>query len=72
MNFPWLNKWDILENIEIEKLVFWWQWFAKLTHPNPEHDWKTIFVTWGAIPWSIVNLRVLKKKKRFMKLLMIN
>lgn len=67
MNYPWLNKWDILENIKIEKLVFWWQWFAKLNHLNPEHNGKTIFVTGWAIPWSIVNLRVLKKKKRFIE-----
>ena len=65
MNFPWLNKWDILENVKIEKLVFGWQWFAKLQHPNPEHDWKTIFITGWAIPGSVVNLRVLRKKKRF-------
>ena len=67
MNFPWLNKWDILENIKIEKLVFWGQWFAKLEHENPEHNWKTIFVTGWVVPWSIVNLRVLKKKKRFIE-----
>ena len=67
MNYPWLNKWDILENIKIEKLVFWGQWFAKLEHENPEHNWKTIFVTGWVVPWSIVNLRVLKKKKRFIE-----
>ena len=66
-NFPWLNKWDILENIKIEKLIFGWQWFAKLEHPNPEHNWKTILITGWAIPWSIVNLKVLKKKKRFIE-----
>ena len=67
MNFPWLNKWDILENVKIEKLVFGWQWFARLQHPNPEHDWKTIFITGWAIPGSVVNLRVLRKKKRFIE-----
>ena len=66
-NFPGLNKWDILENIKIEKLIFGWQWFAKLEHPNPEHNWKTILITGWAIPWSIVNLRVLRKKKRFIE-----
>lgn len=66
-NFPWLNKWDILENIKIEKLIFGWQWFAKLEHSNPEHNWKTILITGWAIPWSIVNLRVLRKKKRFIE-----
>ena len=66
-NFLGLNKWDILENIEIEKLIFGWQWFAKLEHSNPEHNWKTILITGWAIPWSIVNLRVLRKKKRFIE-----
>ena len=67
MNFPWLNKWDILENVKIEKLVFGWQWFARLQHPNPEHDWKTIFITGWAIPGSVANLRVLRNKKRFIE-----
>lgn len=63
----WLNKNDILENILIEKLVFWWKWFARLKHSNPDLDWRVIFVTGSAIPWTIVNLRVIKKKKAFLE-----
>lgn len=63
----WIKKNDILENIYIEKLVFWWNGFAKLKHDNPDLDGRVIFVTWWAIPWSIVNLRVLKKKKAYIE-----
>lgn len=61
-----IKKWDILENILIEKLVFGGNWFARLTHSNPELDWRVIFVTWWAIPGTVANLRVLKKKKSFL------
>lgn len=50
-----------LENITIEKLVFWGKWLAKLP------DGKVVFITGGAVPWSIVNLKILKKKKDFME-----
>jgi len=63
----WIKKNDILENILIEKLVFWWKWFARLKHSNPDLDGRVIFVTWWAIPWTIANLRVLKKKKAFLE-----
>ncbi len=59
------KKWEILENILVEKLVFWWKWFARLKSDNPEIDWRVIFITWWAIPWSIVNLRVIKRKSWF-------
>ena len=62
-----INKNDIIENIKVEKLVFGWQWFARLSHENPDLDWRVIFITGWAIPWSIVNLRVLKKKSAFLE-----
>ncbi|MDD3794015.1 MAG: 23S rRNA (uracil(1939)-C(5))-methyltransferase RlmD [Candidatus Gracilibacteria bacterium] len=62
-----INKNDIIENIEVEKLVFGGQGFAKLSHENPDLDGRVIFITGGAIPGSIVNLRVLKKKKAFIE-----
>jgi len=65
MQQTWINKNDVLENIYIEKLVFWWNWFARLKHTNPDLDWRVIFVTGWAIPWTIANLRVLKKKKAY-------
>ena len=57
-----IKKNDILENIEVEKLVFWGKGFARLTHPNEAYNWRVIFITGWAIPGSVVNLRVIKKK----------
>ncbi len=65
MQQTWLNKNDIIENITVEKLVFWWKWFARLKHTNPDLDWRVIFITGWAIPWTIANLRVIKKHKWF-------
>ncbi len=67
MQQTWIKKNDILNNIKIEKLVFWWKGFARLKHENPDLDWRVIFVTWWAIPWTVANLRVLKKKKAFLE-----
>ncbi len=67
MQKPWLKKNDILKNITVEKLVFWGKWFARLKHSNPDLDNRVIFITGWSIPWSIVNLRVLKKKKDFIE-----
>lgn len=62
-----MRKWDVLENILVEKLVFWWKGFARLKSDNKDIDGKAIFITWWAIPDSIVNLRVLKKKRDFIE-----
>lgn len=67
MDQIWIKKNDILENILIEKLVFWGKGFARLSHPNPDYDGRVIFVTGGAIPGTVANLRVLKKKKAFLE-----
>ena len=48
-------------NVKIEKLVFCGKWFAR------HSDGRVIFITGWAIPESIVNLRVLKKKKDFIE-----
>lgn len=72
MNQIWLKKNDILKNILIEKLVFWWQWFARLSHSNPDLDNRVIFISGWAVPWAIVDLRVLKKKKSFIEWQIIN
>jgi len=63
----WIKKNDILENILVEKLVFWWKGFAILKHSNPIYDGRVIFITGSAIPWSTVNLRVIKKKNSFLE-----
>jgi 23S rRNA (uracil1939-C5)-methyltransferase len=62
-----IKKNDILENIEVEKLVFWWKGFARLSHSNPAYDGRVIFITGWAIPWAVVNLRVIKKKNAFLE-----
>ncbi len=54
-----MKNWDILENIIIEKLVFWGKWFAR------HSDGKVIFITGGAIPWATVHLKIIKKRKDF-------
>lgn len=56
-----MKKWTVLENIKVEKLVFWWQWFARYS------DWRVIFITWWVVPESVVNLRVLKSKKDYLE-----
>lgn len=52
-----MKKHQILEQIHIEKLVFWGSGLA--TAP----DGRRIIVTGGAIPGAVVNLRILKVKK---------
>ncbi len=54
-----MKKGDILENIRVEKLVFWGAWFARL------EDGKVLFITGGVVPESIVMVKILKKKKDF-------
>ena len=66
-NQIWIKKWDILENIFVEKLIFWWKGLATLKHPNPDYNWRKILITWWVVPESIVNLKVLKKKKSFLE-----
>lgn len=53
-----MKKWEVFENILVEKLVFWGKGFARV-------DGKVVFITGWAIPWSRVNLRILKKRKDF-------
>lgn len=62
-----MKKWTILENIKIEKLVFWWKWFARLKSDNKDIDWKAIFISGWVIPESIVNIRVLKSRKDYIE-----
>lgn len=62
-----MKKWDILENILVEKMVFWGKWFTRLKSENPDIDGKVIFITGWVVPWSIVNLKVLKKRKDYIE-----
>jgi 23S rRNA (uracil1939-C5)-methyltransferase len=52
-----MKKYDILENIKIEKLIFGGSGLA--TAP----DGRRVIISGGAIPDAIVNLRILKTKK---------
>ncbi|MCH8518247.1 23S rRNA (uracil(1939)-C(5))-methyltransferase RlmD [Candidatus Gracilibacteria bacterium] len=56
-----MKKNDIIENIQIEKLVFGGKGFVRL------ENGKICFITGGAIPGSRVNLRIIKKKKDFLE-----
>ncbi len=67
-----IKKNDILKNIEVEKLVFWGKGFAILKHSNPAYDGRIIFITGWAIPKSIVDLRVIKKKSSFLETQIVN
>lgn len=62
-----MKKWDIIENVLVEKLVFWGKGFTRLKSENVDLDWRVIFITGSAIPWEIVNLRVLKKKNDYIE-----
>ncbi len=52
-----MPKNQILENITIEKLIFWWKWLGVAP------DGRKVIITGGCIPQSIVNVRVLKERK---------
>jgi 23S rRNA (uracil1939-C5)-methyltransferase len=54
-----MKKGQIVENIIIEKLVFGGKGFVRLD------DGKVAFITWGAIPGSLVNIKIIKKRKDF-------
>lgn len=62
-----MKKNEILKNIEVEKLVFGWKWFARLKSDNKDIDGKAIFISWWVIPGSVVNLRVLKSRKDYIE-----
>lgn len=56
-----MKKNDIIENLTVEKLVFGGKWFTRMT------DGKVIFITGWAVPGSIVNVRIIKKKSWFIE-----
>ena len=60
-----MKKWEIIENVLVEKLVFWGKWFARLQSENPDIDGRVLMITWGPVPGAIVNLRLLKKRKSY-------
>lgn len=61
-----MKKWHILENITIEKLVFWWKGFIRLDEWVPEtNKKKVVFITGWAIPWSVADIKIIKKRKDY-------
>ncbi len=60
-----MKKWDIIENVLVEKLVFGWKWFARLQSENPDIDGRVLMITGGPVPGAVVNLRLLKKRKSY-------
>lgn len=62
-----MKKNEILKNIYVEKLVFWWKWFARLQSDNKDIDGKAIFISGWVLPGSTLNVRVLKSRKDFIE-----
>lgn len=62
-----MKKNENLENILVEKLVFWGKWFARLKSENKDIDGKAIFISGGVLPGSRVNLRILKSRKDYIE-----
>ena len=54
-----MKRGTIIENVTIEKLVFWGKWFTRL------EDGKVAFITGWAIPGTRVNIKLNKKRKDF-------
>ncbi len=54
-----MKKGEILENIVVEKLVFWGKGFVRL------EDGKVAFITGWAVPGAKVNMKIIKKRKDF-------
>lgn len=62
-----MKKNTLLKNIFVEKLVFWWKWFARLKSENPDLDNKAIFISGGVIPESMVDVKVLRSRKDYIE-----
>jgi 23S rRNA (uracil1939-C5)-methyltransferase len=52
-----MPKNEILQDVTIDKLIFWGKWLD--TAP----DGRKVIISWGCIPGSIVNIRILKARK---------
>lgn len=60
-----MKRWSIIYDLRVEKLVFWWKGFAKLKSDNPDNDGKTLLISGWAIPESIVDLKIIKKRRDY-------
>lgn len=52
---------SILKNLKIYKLWHGWIWISSLS------DWKKVLVKWWALPWSTVDVTVVKKRKDYIE-----
>lgn len=51
----------ILKGVKIEKVGFGWVWICTL------EDNKKLIVSWWVLPWSVVDVKITKRKKDFLK-----
>lgn len=51
----------LLTRVKIEKIWYGWVWLARMS------DGKRILIKWGALPWSIVDLRIVKQRKDYVE-----
>jgi len=61
-----MKKWTIVENITIEKLVFWGKGFVRL------EDGKVAFITGWAVPQAVVDIKITKKRKDYYEAQIVN
>jgi len=61
-----LKLWSVIKNIYIYKIWYWWIGISSLP------DWKKILVKWWALPKSIVDIKIVKKKKDYIQWHVIN
>lgn len=51
----------VLHRIKIDKIGYGWIGLARMS------DGKRILIKWGALPWSIVDLRIIKQRKDYVE-----
>lgn len=56
-----MKKWTIIENALVEKLIFGWKWLTKTD------DGKKIIISWWVIPGSVVDLKIIKNKSKYLE-----
>ena len=61
-----MKRGDIIQNVTVEKLVFWGKGFAKTD------EGKTLFITGWAVPWSILDVKIIKKKSGYLEGQIVN
>ncbi len=52
---------SILKNLKVYKLWHWWIWISSLS------DGKKVLIKWWALPWSTVDVTVVKRRKDYIE-----